>query len=70
MPSVDGISATYTALASMIGFDTAAHALATSGEAPTGISVTGQTYGALPASFPSGSAITLNAATPAVAIGL
>jgi hypothetical protein len=70
MPSVDGISATYTALASMIGFDTAAHALATSGEAPSGVAVTGQTYGALPASFPTGGAITLNAATPAVAIGL
>jgi hypothetical protein len=70
MPSVEGISATYTALASMIGFDTAAHALATSGEAPTGISVTGQTYGALPATFPSGSTITLNAGTPAVSIGL
>jgi hypothetical protein len=70
MPSVEGISATYTALASMIGFDTHAHALATSGQAPTGISVTGQTYGTLPAAFPSGGTITLNAATPAVSIGL
>ncbi|WP_263353373.1 hypothetical protein [Acidicapsa acidisoli] len=70
MPSVDGISATYTGLASMIGYDTHAHALATSGEAATGISVTGQTYGALPATFPSGSTLTLNATTPAVSIGL
>jgi len=69
MPSVEAISATYTALASMIGYDTAAHALATSGQAPTGISVAG-TYGALPATFPSGATLTLNADTPAVAIGL
>jgi hypothetical protein len=68
-PSVEAISATYTALASMLGFDTAAHALATSGQAPTGISVAG-TYGALPATFPSGATLTLNADTPAVAIGL
>jgi hypothetical protein len=68
-PSVEGISATYTALASMLGFDTAAHALATSGQAPTGISVAG-TYGALPNAFPSGATLTLNADTPAVAIGI
>ena len=68
-PSVEGISATYTALASGLGYDTAAHALATSGQAPTGISVAG-TYGALPAIFPAGATLTLNAGTPAVGIGL
>jgi hypothetical protein len=68
-PSVEGITATYTSLAGNLGFDTAAHALATSGQAPTGISVAG-TYGALPATFPASATLTLNAVTPAIAIGL
>lgn len=71
MPSVAGIKSNYTnVIAGRLGFDTAAHALATSGQAPTGVVATGQTYGAMPATFPATVALQLNADTPAVSIGL
>ncbi len=69
-PSVTGITANYGVVTNtQLGSDTAAHALATSGQAATGISVAG-TYGALPATFTSGATLTLNAATPVIAIGV
>lgn len=69
-PSVAGITANYSvATNAQLGSDTAAHALATSGQAATGISVAG-TYGALPTTFTAGGALTLNAATPLVALGV
>ena len=69
-PSVAGTDAVYTQwLNAQLGSDIAAHALATSGEAATGISVAG-TYGALPATFTAGATLTLNADTPLIAIGV
>jgi hypothetical protein len=69
-PSVAAIKTLYTgSVGANLGWDTAAHALATSAEAGTGISVAG-TYGALPAVFTSGATITLNADTPAIALGV
>lgn len=69
-PSVAGTSVTYTQQnPAIIGWDTAAHALATSAEAVTGISVAG-TYGALPATFPASATVTLAAGTPIVAVGV
>ena len=57
----------------MLGSDTAAHLIATSAQAASGISVTGQTYGALTGInsgvFPSGATLTLNADTPLVILG-
>lgn len=76
MPSVIGSTATYSnGLSSAIGFDTAAHALATSGEAATGISITGQTYPATNMTtsfptFPSSATLSLNVTTPIVALGV
>ena len=71
MPSVAAIKTLYTnEMAKLLGFDTAAHALATSAEAPTGVAVTGQTYGAMPSTFPASATITLNADTPVVALGV
>jgi hypothetical protein len=43
MPSVEGISATYTALASMIGYDTEAHSLVLSAFAPAVEMLAGRT---------------------------
>jgi len=69
-PSVEAVKTLYTGtISNELGYDTAAHALAASGEAVTGISVAG-TYGALPAIFPASATLTLNADTPAVAIGI
>lgn len=68
--SVAGVSAVYTqALNAALGSDTAAHALAASAQAATGISVAG-TYGALPSTFTSGATLTLNAATPLISLGV
>lgn len=68
--SVAGTSAVYTqALNAGLGSDTAAHSLATSAQAGTGISVAG-TYGALPTTFTAGGALILNAATPLISIGV
>lgn len=70
-PTMAGISALYTnILPAQLGFDTAINALAASGHAATGVSVTGQTYGALPAVFPSGATETLNAVTPLASFGV
>jgi hypothetical protein len=69
-PSVTGITANYGVVTNTaLGSDTAAHALATSGQAATGISVAG-TYGALPTTFTAGATLTLNAATPVVVLGV
>lgn len=69
-PSVTGITANYgSATNAQIGSDTAAHLLATSGQASTGITVAG-TYGALPSTFTAGGAPVLNAAVPLIAIGV
>lgn len=69
-PSVAGITANYSVETNAaLGSDTAAHALATSGQAATGITVAG-TYGALPTTFTSGGALVLNAAVPLIAIGV
>jgi hypothetical protein len=68
-PTVTGITASYgNVLPYQLGFDTAAHALATSAEAATGISVAG-TYGAFPATFAASATLTLNAATPLAIFG-
>lgn len=69
-PSVAGTGVAYTnPIGGMTGYDTAAHALATSAQAISGISVAG-TFGALPTSFTSGATLTLNAATPLVVMGV
>lgn len=69
MPSVEALaSVAGSVLASQLGYDTAAHALAGSGEYATGVSAT-QTYGAPPAAFPTPT-FTQSAATPAIAIGV
>lgn len=69
-PSVVGIKTLYTGVVgNALGSDTAAHALATSGEAVTGISVAA-TYGALPSTFPASATLTLNADTPAFVVGV
>lgn len=69
-PSVAGITAGYgSATNAQLGSDTAAHALAVSGQAATGISVAG-TYGALPSTFTAGATLTLNATTPLVSLGV
>ena len=70
MPSVAGSTVAYTnELANQLGFDTAAHALATSGEAGGGITVAG-TYGALPSTFTSGATLNLGAGVPLIAVGV
>lgn len=75
MPSVIGATAIYGCnLNSVLGSDTAAHALATSGQATTGIAKTGQTYPVTDMAtsfptFPASAALTINATTPIVALG-
>lgn len=69
-PTVEGVSTLYTSpLTAQLGYDTAAHALATSAEAPSGISVA-QTYGSLPSTFPAAATLTLNAPTPGAVFGV
>jgi hypothetical protein len=72
-PTVGAITAVYpSATNSQLGSDTAAHLIAASGQAATGISVAA-TYGALngisSGTFPTGATLTLNAATPVVILG-
>ncbi len=72
-PTVADVSAVYpTATVAQLGFDTEAHLIATSGEAPTGISVAA-TYGALnginAGVFPSSATVSYNAGTPLVILG-
>ncbi len=76
MPDVIGATAIYgTDLNSTIGSDTAAHALATSAEAATGILKTGQTYPAVDMTtsfpvFPTGGTVALNVTTPIASFGV
>lgn len=71
-PTMASVSAVYpSATNGQLGSDTAAHLIATSGEAATGISVAA-TYGTLLSigtSFPTGATLTLNAGTPLVTLG-
>lgn len=68
--SVIGITSAYTnPLMAMLGSDTAAHLLATSGEAPTGLTSISATYGTLAATFPSGATLAQNVVTPVVGFG-
>ena len=70
-PNVYGVSTAYTqASPNQLGFDTAAHALATSGQAPSGISVISATYGSTPTTFPTGGTLALNVVTPGVIFGV
>jgi hypothetical protein len=72
-PNVYGVANTYTPATSyQMGFDTAAHALATSGEAVSGIAIASATsvYGTLPATFPTGATLSLNAVTPMAIFGV
>lgn len=75
-PSVIGATAIYPDFHNaLLGCDTAAHALATSGEAATGIAITGQTYPAtdMPTSFPTfpaSAALQLNVTTPIAVLGV
>lgn len=75
MPSVIGATAIYAnEQNAALGCDTAAHALATSGQAVTGIAVTGQTYPVtdMPTSFPTfptGATLGINVTTPIAAFG-
>lgn len=76
MPSVVGTTATYASgLNAILGSDTAAHELAVSADAATGIAKTGQTYPVTDMTtsfptFPAGAALTLNATTPVLAFGV
>lgn len=76
MPSVTGITAIYAnSLNSLIGSDTAAHALTVSAQAASGISVGTQTYPAtnMATSFPTfplSATVTLNATTPVAILGV
>lgn len=71
MPSVAGSTVAYTnELNRQVGFDTAAHALATSAQAGGGLVLTGQTYGALPTTFPTGAVPNLNAGIPLLGLSV
>ena len=76
MPSVTGSTAIYaSSLNSVIGSDTAAHALTVSAQAASGIAITGQTYPVTDMTtsfptFPASAAVTLNATTPVVVLGV
>jgi hypothetical protein len=75
-PSVIGTTATYANfLNAILGCDTAAHALATSGQAATGLLKTGQTYPVTDMTtsfptFPASAALILNATTPIASLGV
>lgn len=67
-PTVGAVATGYASeLGGQQGFDTIAHAVATSAQAPTGVTAAG-TYGALPATFPAAT-LQLNAAVPLVLLG-
>lgn len=76
MPSIIGATSIYANIDNaLLGADTAAHALAASGQAATGIAITGQTYPVTNmatsfATFPASAALTLNATTPIAALGV
>lgn len=70
LSSVIGLTSAYTnVLPYQMGFDTAAHAVATSGQAATGIFGAGS-YGALPSTFPTSVSLTLGSATPMACFGV
>lgn len=72
-PNVYGIANTYTPVNTMqLGMDTAAHALATSGEAVSGLNFASATsiYAAFPATFTAGATLSLNLVTPMLAFGV
>ncbi len=75
-PSVIGATAIYAdSLNSLIGSDSAAHALATAGQATTGIVKGSQTYPVVDMAtsfptFPSAAALVINATTPVAALGV
>lgn len=72
-PNVYGVNTSYsTIVPNQVGFDTAAHALATSAEAPSGISIASATsvYGTLPSTFPTGATLSLNVVTPMAIFGV
>lgn len=70
-PDIYGTSLTYTnVLPSQLGFDTAAHALATSSEETCGISVISATYGSTPTTFPTGGALSIAASVPLLVFGV
>lgn len=70
-PTMAAATAVYpSATVGQLGFDTAAHLIATSAQAPTGITVAA-TYGTLlsiGATFPTGAAVNYNAAIPLVTL--
>ena len=76
MPSVIGATAIYSNFQNaLLGVDTAAHALATSGQVTTGLAITGQTYPAtsMPVSFPTfpaSAALAINVTTPIAVLGV
>lgn len=71
-PSVAGIAvAAHSSSDQLLGSDTAAHSLDTvATNNSTGISKTGQTYGALPLVFPSAPSLIVAATCPALSIGV
>lgn len=73
-PTVASVAVGYgSATNANLGSDTALHMAATSGQAGSGVAITGQTFGALSginsAVFPSAAALTLNADTPLIILG-
>lgn len=73
LPNVYGIANTYTPVNTMqLGMDTAAHALATSGEAVSGINYASATsiYAAFPQTFTLGATLALNLVTPMLVFGV
>lgn len=72
-PTMADVSATYTMLNTQMGSDTALHLAATSGQAVTGVSITGQTYGTLSGInagvFPASATLSVNAGTPLIILG-
>lgn len=70
MPTIEGVTAVAgSELSNQLGYDTAAHALAGSAEYTTGVTATGQTYGAMPLVFPTAT-LAVNVVSPAVAVGV
>lgn len=73
-PTVASVATGYAAASNaLLGSDTAAHLIATSAQAASGIAITGQTYGSLAGinagAFPTGATLTLNADTPMLQLG-
>lgn len=74
MPTMAANTAVYPAsVAAQLGFDTAAHLIATSGQAPNGVTITGQTAGTLlginSGVFPASATVDYNGQIPLVTLG-